>query len=54
MVWGVIGWLFLLISKQYVNDYAIVDKNYSSISIDDGGEFKKKKRKKRGLATLKY
>ena len=30
MIWGVIGWLFLLIGKQYMHDYAIVDKNYSS------------------------
>jgi len=37
MVWGVIGWLFLLAGKQYVSDYAIVDKNYSSINADEEG-----------------
>ena len=37
MVWGVVGWLFLLAGKQYVSDYAIVDKNYSSINADEEG-----------------
>jgi len=34
MLWGVVGWLFLFFSKQYSTDYAIVDKNYSSIESD--------------------
>jgi len=37
MMWGVVGWLFLFVGKQYIADYTIVDKNYSSIQTGDEG-----------------
>ena len=37
MIWGVVGWLFLFFSKQYIADYAIVDKNYTSIQTGEDG-----------------
>ena len=37
MVWGVVGWFLMFFSKQYIADYAIVDKNYSSIQHGDEG-----------------
>jgi uncharacterized RDD family membrane protein YckC len=37
MMWGVIGWLFMFVGKQYVSDYAIVDDNYSSIEPNVDG-----------------
>lgn len=37
MVWGVIGWLFMFLGKQYVSDYVIVDEKHSSIEPDADG-----------------
>ena len=37
MMWGVIGWLFMFLGKQYVSDYAIVDGRYSSIEPNTDG-----------------
>jgi len=37
MMWGVVGWLFLFVGKQYITDYAIIDKNYSSIQAGEDG-----------------
>ncbi len=37
MMWGVIGWLFMFLGKQYVSDYAIVDNKYSSIEPNADG-----------------
>ena len=37
MMWGVLGWLFLFFSKQYIADYVISDgKNYSIESNAEG------------------
>jgi uncharacterized RDD family membrane protein YckC len=37
MIWGVIGWLFMFIGKQYASDYVIIDKKYSSIEPNADG-----------------
>ena len=37
MMWGVVGWLFMFLGKQYVSDYAIVDTKYSSIEPNADG-----------------
>ena len=37
MMWGVVGWLFMFLGKQYVSDYAIVDTKYSSIEANSDG-----------------
>ena len=37
MMWGVVGWLFMFFGKQYVSDYAIVDRKYSSIEANADG-----------------
>ena len=37
MMWGVLGWLFLFIGKQYITDYYIVDDSYSSIDTNEDG-----------------
>ena len=37
MMWGVVGWLFMFVGKQYVSDYIIVDEKYSSIEASADG-----------------
>jgi len=37
MMWGVLGWLFLFLGKQYITDYYIVDNNCSSIDTNEDG-----------------
>ncbi|MDA3908591.1 MAG: RDD family protein [Sulfurimonas sp.] len=37
IMWGAIGWLFLFLGRQYVNDYVIVDKNHYSIEPSEDG-----------------
>jgi hypothetical protein len=37
MMWGVIGWIFMFLGKQYMSDYNIVDEKYSSIETDEEG-----------------
>ena len=44
MMWGIIGWLFLFVGKQYVSDYVVIDNNYSSIDTKQDGWIKTHKK----------
>ena len=37
MVWGVVGWIFMFLCKQYMNDYAIINDRCSSIEPNADG-----------------